>query len=62
MSNFSFFKGDWEVLAKLGESAERNLYNDPHTSIIKLRLLGESIAKAVLASDNIREAYDTKNK
>lgn len=60
MSNFSFFKGDWEVLAKLGESAEHNLYNDPHTSIIKLRLLGESIAKAVLASDNIREAYDTK--
>lgn len=60
MSNFSFFKGDWEVLAKLGESAERNLYNDPHTSIMKLRLLGESIAKAVLASDNIRESYDTK--
>lgn len=60
MSNFSFFKGEWEVLAKLGESAERNLYNDPHTSIIKLRLLGETIAKAVLASDNIREAYDTK--
>lgn len=60
MSNFAFFKGDWEVLAKLGESAERNLYNDPHTSIIKLRLLGESIAKAVLASDNIREAYDTR--
>ncbi|MBR3215610.1 MAG: type I restriction-modification system endonuclease, partial [Exiguobacterium sp.] len=60
MSNFSFFEGDWEVLAKLGESAERNLYNDPHISIIKLRLLGESIAKAVLASDNIREAYDTK--
>ncbi|PNQ78614.1 type I restriction-modification system endonuclease [Paenibacillus sp. F4] len=60
MSNFSFFKGEWEVLAKLGESAEHNLYNDPHTSIMKLRLLGESIAKAVLASDNIREAYDTR--
>lgn len=27
---------------------------------MKLRLLGESIAKAVLASDNIREAYDTR--
>lgn len=60
MSNFAFFKDDWEVLGKLGESAERNVYNDPHTSIIKLRLLGESIAKAVLASDNIREDYDTK--
>lgn len=60
MSNFSFFKDEWEVLAKLGESAERNLYNDPHTSIIKLRLLAESIAKAILASDNIREPYGTK--
>lgn len=60
MSNFSFFKDEWEFLAKLGESAERNLSNDPHTSIIKLRLLGESIAKGVLASDNIREAYDTR--
>lgn len=60
MSNFAFFKDEWEVLAKLGESAEKNLYEDPHTSIIKLRLLGESIAKAVLALDNIDEDYGMK--
>ncbi|MEH7294570.1 hypothetical protein V7134_29940, partial [Priestia megaterium] len=59
VSNFTFFKGDWEVLAKLGESAERNVYVDPNTTISKLRLLGETITKAVLASDNIREFYDT---
>lgn len=58
-SNFAFFTGEWEVLAKLGESAERNIYRDPHTSIMKLRLLGETIAKAILASDNIREVYGT---
>jgi len=58
-SNFSFFEGQWEVLGKLGESAERNVYQDPHTSIMKLRLFSETIAKAVLASDNIREAYNT---
>lgn len=58
-SNFAFFEGQWEVLGKLGESAERNVYQDPHTSIMKLRLLGETIAKAILASDNIREAYGT---
>lgn len=58
-SNFSFFQDQWAVLAKLGESAERNVYQDPHTSIMKLRLLGETIAKFVLASDNIREAYRT---
>lgn len=54
-SNFGFFQNEWGVLAKLGESAERNVYNDPHTSIMKLRLLGESIAKSVVASDNIEE-------
>ncbi|MEI5942934.1 type I restriction-modification system endonuclease [Bacillus albus] len=59
MSNFSFFNGEWEVLAKLGESAERNVYIDPNTTISKLRLLSETIAKAVLASDNIKEFYDT---
>ncbi|MED1621371.1 type I restriction-modification system endonuclease [Bacillus pseudomycoides] len=59
MSNFSFFNGEWEVLAKLGESAERNVYVDPNTTISKLRLLSETIAKAVLASDNIKEFYDT---
>ncbi|MER2089066.1 MAG: type I restriction-modification system endonuclease, partial [Sporosarcina sp.] len=58
-SNFAFFEGQWEVLGKLGESAERNVYQDPHISIIKLRLFSETIAKAVLASDNIREAYNT---
>lgn len=59
MSNFSFFYAEWEVLAKLGESAERNVYIDPNTTISKLRLLSETIAKAVLASDNIKEFYDT---
>lgn len=59
MSNFSFFNDEWEVLAKLGESAERNVYIDPNTTISKLRLLSETIGKAVLASDNIKEFYDT---
>ncbi|MDN4607353.1 type I restriction-modification system endonuclease [Sporosarcina highlanderae] len=58
-SNFAFFEGQWEVLGKLGESAERYAFEDPHASILKLRLLSESIAKAILSSDNIREAYNT---
>lgn len=56
-SNFDFFKDQWEVLGELGKSAERYAENDPHASIIKLRLLGESIAKSILSSDNIQEAY-----
>lgn len=59
MSNFSFFNGEWEVLANIGESAERNIYIDSNTTISKLRLLGETIAKAVLASDNVKELYNT---
>ncbi|AJO21483.1 Type I restriction-modification system, restriction subunit R [Heyndrickxia coagulans] len=35
-SNFSFFKGKWDVLANLGETAEKNVYQDPHTTIMKL--------------------------
>lgn len=58
-SNFDFFEGQWDVLGKLGESAERYAYEDPHAAIMKLRLLGESIAKSILSSDNIQEAYHT---
>lgn len=56
-SNFGFFEDQWKVIGELGESAERYAYKDPHAAIMKLRLLGESIAKSILSSDNIQEAY-----
>lgn len=59
IGNFPFIKGQWDVYEKLGESAERNVYQDPHTSIMKLRLFGETIVKFVLAANNIREANRT---
>ncbi len=55
-SNFSFFRGNWAVLANLGESAEKNVYKDPHTTLMKLRLFGETISKFILAMENIPEA------
>lgn len=58
-SNFSFFRGKWDVLANLGETAEKNVYHDPQTTIMKLRLFGETITKFILASENIREAFGT---
>ncbi|MGG1417538.1 type I restriction-modification system endonuclease [Bacillus subtilis] len=58
-SNFSFFKGKWDVLANLGETAEKNIYHDPHTTIMKVRLLAETITKYVLAAENIKEVYGT---
>ncbi|MFK4167301.1 type I restriction-modification system endonuclease [Paenibacillus lautus] len=58
-SNFSFFRGKWDVLANLGETAEKNLHHDPHTTIMKLRLFCETLAKFILASENINEAFGT---
>ncbi|OAH63070.1 hypothetical protein AWH49_06920 [Domibacillus aminovorans] len=58
-SNFSFFRAKWDVLANLVESAERNVYVDPHTTLMKLRLFAETMTKYILASENIREAYNT---
>lgn len=58
-SNFSFFRGKKDVLANLGETAEKNIYIDPHTTTMKLRLFGETMAKFVLAYENIREVYNT---
>jgi type I restriction enzyme R subunit len=58
-SNFSFFQGKWDVLANLGETAEKNVYHDPHTTIMKLRLFAETLTKFVLAAENIKEAYGT---
>lgn len=58
-SNFSFFRGKWDVLANLGETAENNVYQDPHTTLMKLRLFGETLSKFILASENIRESFGT---
>lgn len=57
--NFSFFQGKWDVLANLGETAERNVYHDPHTTVMKLRLFAETLTKFILAAENIKEAYGT---
>jgi type I restriction enzyme, R subunit len=58
-SNFSFFRGKWDVLANLGETAENNLYHDPQTTLFKLRLFAETMTKFILAAENIKEVYGT---
>ena len=47
------------MLANLGETAEKNMYYDPHTTLMKLRLFRETLAKVILAMENIKEAYNT---
>ena len=58
MSNFSFLSPDWPVLNELGELAERNLYIDPNTSLIKLRMFSEVLVKYLLAYEKIAEPVD----
>ncbi|WP_407681692.1 type I restriction-modification system endonuclease [Pseudalkalibacillus salsuginis] len=58
-SNFYFLDDHWSLLTNLGETAERNLYIDPNTTLIKLRLFAETLTKYVLAYEEIKETYDT---
>jgi type I restriction enzyme R subunit len=59
MSNFEFLKSKWSDLARMGELAEKNLYSDPNTSLIKQGMLAEHIAKYMLAYDGLKEPeYD----
>jgi type I restriction enzyme R subunit len=52
-SNFLFLKEKWEILYNLGEMAERSLYVDPHNTLVKLRLLSETIVQYILAYENV---------
>jgi type I restriction enzyme R subunit len=59
MSNFKFLENNWQDLAKLGELAEKYVYSDPNTSIIKQGMLSEVMVKYMLAYDGIPEPeYD----
>jgi hypothetical protein len=54
-SNFSFLKTKWSNLAEIAELAEENLYQDPNTTIIKLRMFTEQIVDYIYAYDNLEE-------
>ena len=54
-TNFEFLKKDWSVLAQIGEMAEYTLHRDPNTAIIKIRQLGEYIAKLMIKVERLPE-------
>lgn len=54
-SNFNFFPSHWNILSNLGEMAERNVYIDPNTTILKLRMFGETITKFTCALEDMDE-------
>ncbi len=58
-SNFHFLSNKWDILANLGKTAERNVYIDPNTTLMKLRVFAETLTKYVLAYEEIKETFDT---
>lgn len=57
--NFAFLEKDWEVLSRVGEVAERNVYQNPNLTISELRKFAETITKYILAKEEIREERGT---
>ncbi|WP_256760902.1 type I restriction-modification system endonuclease [Cohnella sp. WQ 127256] len=53
--NFGFLESRWNILSDLGEMAERNLFIDPNTSLIKLRMFGETLTKYIYALEEMDE-------
>lgn len=52
-SNFSFLDRDFPVLAQLGKTAEAYLYSDPNSCLMKLGMVGETIANLMFTYDKI---------
>jgi len=46
-SNFSFLSAEFPLLSNLGQAAEYNLYQDPSTSLYKLRQFGEYLTEQI---------------
>lgn len=58
MSNFSFLREHFPLLAELGEKAEQYLYTDPNSSMFKLRFLGEKIVELMFQYDKEEDPTD----
>lgn len=52
-SNFYFLKNDWSTLAAIGEFAEKTLYIDSNTTLMKLRVLAEQISKLIIKEEGL---------
>lgn len=60
MSNFDFLKQKFPVLANLGGLAEKYLYTDPNSCLIKLGMIGETVVNLIFEYDNIKKPTEDK--
>jgi type I restriction enzyme R subunit len=54
-SSFDFLKIEWPILLNIAEFAEKSLYIDSNTSLIKLRQFAEFIGKLIIKYENLTE-------
>lgn len=57
-SNFVFLEEKWPLLASLGNTAEKYLYTDSNSCLIKLGLFAESIVRLMFNADKISEPQE----
>lgn len=57
-SNFEFLKDSFPVLANFGELAEKYLYGDSNSCLMKLGMIGETIVNLIFTYDKIPLPYD----
>lgn len=58
-SNFQFLEPKWPGLSQLGQLAEKNIFRDSNTTLIKLGMFAERLVDYMFAYDNIPMPYDT---
>lgn len=57
-SNFEFLEGKWPLLASLGGTAEKYIFSDSNSCLMKLGLFGEAVVRLMLTSDGIPEPQE----
>ena len=58
MSNFSFLQDKFPVLADYGSKAEKYLYSDSNSSLMKLGMIGETIVNLIFRYDHLPFPYE----
>lgn len=53
LSNFTFLKNKWPILAQLGKTAENYIYTDSNSALIKLGLFAEKIVNLMFELDGL---------
>lgn len=53
MSNFDFLQKEWPLIAKLAQSAENYIHDDPNSCLIKLGMLAEYIVTYIVDANGI---------